>query len=171
MRTFLAIIFGCISAGAVWAQDGTSKQYGDWTLRCSAQQNGAKVCSLRQRVLAGEGQDMLAEVSLNLARLDGQARVLLVMNSPEGVALNVAPGFVVDGKGFGAAGEAVNLSWRTCIRQLCRAAAILSPEQQGAVMAGNVMTMGYRRFQEGKTTAFPISLKGVTAGLAALSSQ
>ena len=93
-------------------------------------------------------------------------RVLMVMNSPEGVALNIAPGYIVDG-----GDEAVNLSWRTCIRQLCRAAALLSQQQQGAVMAGNVMTLGYRKFREDKTTAFPVSLRGVTAGLAALSAQ
>ena len=147
------------------AQEQTTQQYGDWTLRCTQQQNG-KVCSLRQRVVQGEGSELLAEVSLNMAQIEGQPRVLMVMNSPEGVALNIAPGYIVDG-----GNEAVNLSWRTCIRQLCRSAALLSPQQQGVVMAGNVMTLGYRKFREEKTTAFPVSLRGVTAGLAALSAQ
>lgn len=164
MRIILAITFllAALSAGA---QEQTSQQYGDWTLRC-AEQQGGKICSLRQRVVQGEGNDLLAEVSLNMAQIDGQPRVLMVMNSPEGVALNIAPGFIVDG-----GDEAVNLSWRTCIRQLCRAAALLTPQQQGAVMAGNVMTLGYRKFRSETTTAFPVSLKGVTAGLAALASR
>lgn len=168
MRILLAITFllsGILTAFGAAAQEQTSQQYGDWTLRCAQQQNG-KICSLRQRVVAGDGAALLAEVSLNMAQIDGQPRVLMVMNSPEGVALNIAPGYIVDG-----GDEAVNLSWRTCIRQLCRAAALLSPQQQGAVMAGNIMTLGYRKFREDKTTAFPVSLRGVTAGLAALSAQ
>ena len=170
MRSILAIIISLLAGGA-WAQNASTKQFGDWTLRCNATQNGGNVCSLRQKATQGQTGDLLAEVSLNLVQLDGKARVLMVMNAPEGVALNIAPGFVVDGKGFGPNGEAVNLSWRTCLRELCRAAAILTSEQQGAVMAGNAMTMGYRRFQQDGTTAFPVSLRGVTAGLAALSSQ
>ena len=168
MRIVLAITFlltSSLGAFGAAAQEQTSQQYGDWTLRCAQQQNG-KICSLRQRVVEGEGNVLLAEVSLNMAEIDGQPRVLMVMNSPEGVALNIAPGYIVDG-----GDEAVNLSWRTCIRQLCRAAVLLTPPQQGAVMAGNVMTLGYRKFREDKTTAFPVSLRGVTAGLAALSAQ
>lgn len=164
MRILLAITFLLAALGAS-AQEQTSQQYGDWTLRC-AEQQGGKICSLRQRVVAGEGSALLAEVSLNIARIDGQPRVLMVMNSPDGVALNIAPGYIVDG-----GEEAVNLSWRTCIRELCRAAALLSPQQQSTVMTGNVMTLGYRKFREDNTTAFPVSLRGVTAGLAALSAQ
>lgn len=165
MRIILAITFFLAAQSSASAQEQTAQQYGDWTLRCAEQQDG-KICSLRQRVVEGEGNDLLAEVSLNMAQIDGQPRVLMVMNSPEGVALNIAPGYIVDG-----GDQAVNLSWRTCIRQLCRAAALLTPQQQGAVMAGNVMTLGYRRFRSETTTAFPVSLRGVTAGLAALASR
>jgi len=38
-------------------------------------------------------------------------------------------------------------------------------------MAGDVMTLGYRQFRKEETTRFPLSLRGVTAGLAALSAQ
>lgn len=164
MRIVLAITF-LLAAFSASAQEQTSQQYGDWSLRCAQQESG-KICSLRQRVVIGEENALLAEVSLNMAEIDGQPRVLMVMNSPEGVALNIAPGFIVDD-----GDQAVNLSWRTCIRQLCRAAALLTTQQQGAVMAGNVMTLGYRRFREETTTAFPVSLRGVTAGLAALAAQ
>lgn len=164
MRIILAFTF-LLAALSVSAQEQTSQQYGDWTLRCAEQQGGT-ICSLRQRVVQGEANELLAEVSLNIATIDGQPRVLMVMNSPEGVALNIAPGYIVDG------GEtAVNLSWRTCIRQLCRAATLLSRQQQSAVMAGDIMTLGYRRFREEKATAFEVSLRGVTAGLAALSAK
>ena len=112
------------------------------------------------------GEVLLSEVSLNMVQIDGAPRVLMVMNVPEGAALNIAPGYIVDG-----AGDAVNLSWRTCLRDLCRAAAILSQPQQGAIMAGNVMRLGYRKFREDNTTAFPVSLRGVTAGLAALAAR
>ena len=164
MRIILAITFILTAFGAA-AQEQTSSQYGDWTLRCAQQQSG-KICSLRQRVVQCEANTLLAKVSLNMAQIDGQPRVLMVMNSPEGVALNIAPGFIVD-----QSDDVVNLSWRTCIRQLCRAAALLTPPQQGAVMAGNVMVLGYNKFREDKATAFQVSLRGVTAGLAALSSQ
>ena len=33
------------------------------------------------------------------------------------------------------------------------------------------MTLGYRKFREETVTAFPVSLRGVTAGLAALAAQ
>ena len=164
MRIILAMTF-LLTALAASAQEQTSQQYGDWTLRC-AQQQGGKICSLRQRVIQSEGGALLAEVSLNMAQIDGQPRVLMVMNSPEGVALNIAPGFIVDD-----GEDVVNLSWRTCIQQLCRAAVLLSPQQQGQVMAGDVMTLGYRQFRKEETTRFPLSLRGVTAGLAALSAQ
>jgi invasion protein IalB len=164
MRTILAITF-ILTALSASAQEHTTQQFGDWTLRCAQQQAG-KICSLRQRVVIVEGNQLLAEVSLNIAQIDGQPRVLMVMNSPEGVALNIAPGYIVDERD-----DVVNLSWRTCVRQLCRAAALLSPQQQGVVMAGNVMVLGYNKFREDKATAFRVSLRGVTAGLAALSAQ
>lgn len=164
MRSILAITF-ILTALSASAQEHTTQQFGDWTLRCAQQQAG-KICSLRQRVVIEEGNQLLAEVSLNIAQIDGQPRVLMVMNSPEGVALNIAPGYIVDERD-----DVVNLSWRTCVRQLCRAAALLSPQQQGVVMAGNVMVLGYNKFREDKATAFRVSLQGVTAGLAALSAQ
>lgn len=164
MRSILAITF-ILTALSASAQEHTTQQFGDWTLRCAQQQAG-KICSLRQRVVIVEGNQLLAEVSLNIAQIDGQPRVLMVMNSPEGVALNIAPGYIVDERD-----DVVNLSWRTCVRQLCRAAALLSPQQQGVVMAGNVMVLGYNKFREDKATAFRVSLQGVTAGLAALSAQ
>jgi len=112
MRIILAMTF-FLTALAASAQEQTSQQYGDWTLRC-AQQQGGKICSLRQRVIQSEGGALLAEVSLNMAQIDGQPRVLMVMNSPEGVALNIAPGFIVDG-----GEDVVNLSWRTCAAPPC----------------------------------------------------
>ncbi|MDG1209133.1 MAG: invasion associated locus B family protein [Paracoccaceae bacterium] len=164
MRSILAITF-ILTALSASAQEQTTQKFGDWTLRCAQQQAG-KICSLRQRVVIVEGNQLLAEVSLNIAQIDGQPRVLMVMNSPEGVALNIAPGYIVDERD-----DVVNLSWRTCVRQFCRAAALLSPQQQGVVMAGNVMVLGYNKFREDKATAFRVSLRGVTAGLAALSAQ
>ena len=164
MRSILAITF-ILTALSASAQEQTTQKFGDWTLRCAQQQAG-KICSLRQRVVIVEGNQLLAEVSLNIAQIDGQPRVLMVMNSPEGVALNIAPGYIVDERD-----DVVNLSWRTCVRQFCRDAALLSPQQQGVVMAGNVMVLGYNKFREDKATAFRVSLRGVTAGLAALSAQ
>ncbi|MEM7270452.1 MAG: invasion associated locus B family protein [Pseudomonadota bacterium] len=166
MRILLALMMILAGAATAQAQAKNGQRFGDWTLRCVAQGPGQTSCALRQRVTRADTNELLADVSLNMAQVQGTPRVLMVVVTPDGVALNIAPGFIVDGEG-----DAVNLSWRTCSQNLCRAAALLSPQQQGAVMAGLEMRLGYNRFQSEQTTVLPVSLKGVTAGLAALSTR
>ena len=176
MRKIMAMIAGCamsfgtaFGAAAQSADEGPVRngaKFGDWTLRCVAESVGQTNCALIQRLAQAETNAFVAEVGLNRANTAEGARTLLVLLTPDGTALNLLPAYVVD-----EGEEQVTLNWRTCASQLCRAAALLTTEQENALKAGGRMVLAYQRFGAQQPVRLAVSLSGVTAGLNALAGQ
>lgn len=177
MRSVLTfLITMCLAAGA-FAQAGKTvtapapaavngQQFGAWTLTCVAEGVGKTNCALIQRLITREPQALVAEVGLNREVVDGAERFLMIMVTPEGMALNLAPVFAVDG-----AEAQTSLIWRTCASGRCRAAKLLEDEEAAALRAGARMVMAYQPFGAAEPVRFPVSLEGVAAGLTALGAE
>ena len=165
----VAIIATALSASAQTTDDGPARNgaaFGDWTLRCVAESVGETNCGLIQRLAQAETNAFVAEIGLNRANTADGARTLLVLLTPDGTALNLLPAYVIDEDE-----EQVTLNWRTCANRLCRAAVLLSPEQEAALKAGGRMALAYQRFGAQQPVRLSVSLSGVTAGLNALAGQ
>lgn len=158
--------FGAAAQNAGQGPAKNGAKYGDWTLRCVAESVGQTNCALIQRLAQAESGAFVAEVGLNRAKTDQGDRTLLVMLTPDGAALNLLPAYLVD-----ESEDQVTLNWRTCANQLCRAAVLLSPEQEAALKAGGRMVLAYQRFGASQPVRIAVSLTGVTAGLNALAGQ
>lgn len=173
MRLFLAAILTLAAAFGAMAQtaEGAAKarngaKFGAWTLRCVAEGVGETKCGLVQRLAQAETNAFVAEIALNRAETADGPRTLMVLLTPDAMALNLLPAYVVD-----EAEAQVTLNWRTCAQRLCRAAVLLSPEDETALKAGDRIIMAYQRFAAAEPVRLGVSLQGVTAGLAALDGQ
>lgn len=165
MRGVLTLIMMLGLAGAAGAQVAVGT-FGDWTLRCTATGIGQTSCNLNQTVISNPGRSLMADVELSRMVVSNAPRALLVVYTPQNLSLTVPASYTVDG-----AGERVELSWRTCNDGTCRAAVLLTPQQEAALKAGGRMLLSYRPIGANESIAFPVSLSGVTAGLNALSQQ
>ena len=103
---------------------------------------------------------------MNLVATDAGPRALMVLLTPDGTALNLLPAYRIDEAEANAA-----LNWRTCANSLCRAAAVLTPEQEAELKAGAQMVVAYQQFGASAPVRIAVSLSGVTGGLQALSGQ
>jgi invasion protein IalB len=176
MRTVLICAGVALAAGTAIAQTTTGKtvaapgqgaangtQFGDWTLRCVAEGVGETSCALVQRLAQSESGAFVAEVGLSLMEVEGARRVLLILLTPDGTALNLNPAFVVDDST-----DQTAMIWRTCAGGICRAGTLLEDAQTDALRKGQRMTMGYQRFGAAEPFRIAVSLTGVAVGLAAL---
>ncbi|MEL6793555.1 MAG: invasion associated locus B family protein [Pseudomonadota bacterium] len=153
-----------LGSGAATAQSAANgAQFGDWTLRCVAEGVGETSCALIQRLAQAETNAFVAEVGLNVVEAEDGRRTLMILLTPEGTALSLRPAYVVD-----QSGDQVALNWRTCAKGVCRAAAVLTLEQETALMTGRRITLAYQFSGRDAPLRATLSLSGVTAGLAAL---
>lgn len=150
-----------VSAQETGAANGTV--FDDWTLVCRAEAVNRTACGLVQRVSAGEQNLFVAEIGLNRVDVDGEARVLMVLQTPSAMLLPARPAYQVVGT------ETVNaLEWRTCSGDFCSATRLLTTEEVAALRGGESMVLGYHPVNSAEPINFPGSLAGVTAGLRAL---
>ncbi len=153
-----------VTAPAQAAPNGA--QFGAWTLRCVAEGVGATNCALIQRLAQAEGGAFVAEVGLNLTEVEGESRVLMILLTPDGTALNLRPAYAVD-----ESEDQTALTWRTCAGGLCRAGALLDAGQADALRKGGRMILGYQQFGAAEPVRIAVSLVGVSDGLAALTGK
>ena len=93
------------------------------------------------------------------------ARLVMVLRTPSGMLLPVRPAFRV------GAGATVPLNWHTCAGDTCSALLTLGPDEVRALRRGISMVVGYQPLALDRPLSFTVSLRGVTAGLAALGVQ
>lgn len=158
---FAAALAAPAPAAAQSAANGTP--FEDWTLVCRAEAVNRTSCGLVQRITVQESGAFVAEIGLNLIDIEGETRVLMVLQTPSGMALPVRPGFQVVGTE-----DIVALDWRTCAGDFCSATRLLSPEEVASLQGGERMIVGYQAISDAEPINFPSSLAGVTAGLRAL---
>ena len=151
---------GAAAAGPV--ANGTA--FGDWRVACQAVAVGRTVCVLAQRIVARETGALVGEVTLRPAQgPEGAEALLMTLTVPTGLALRARPAYRIP-----PAEEERALDWETCGPRLCRAVRALGAEEVGALRAATSARVGYRPLRAEGPVVFDLSLRGVTAGLAAL---
>lgn len=167
MRGMCAAVVFALLVGAtpgLAQQAANGSVFDDWQLSCRAEGVGQTSCALVQTLVESESDAFLAEVGLNLVTdADGAAGIVMVLRTPSGMLLPAQPAFRV-----GEAGTPRALTWRTCAGDACTAVLPLTPEDLSAMRAGASMIVGYQPINRPDPVAFAVSLRGVTAGLAAL---
>lgn len=153
--------------GATIAQPQTGPEngtvFGDWRLACEATAINQTACAIMQSLSVTETKQFLAEVSLQTATVEDQIRIIMAMTTPTNMLLPAQSGFRV-----GDTNETKPLTWRTCNAQFCTASRILEPDDVVAIREGLKMTVGYQPAGSAEPIIFDVSLKGVSAGLDAL---
>lgn len=146
------------------AQDGprNGTAFADWTVVCAAEAPEQNVCALAQTLENPETGALLAEIGLNPLGSGDAARLVMVLRTPTSMLLSVRPAFRV------GAGPTVPLNWHTCTGDTCSALLTLDDASIRALRRGITMIVGYQPLGQDRPLTFPVSLRGVTAGLRAL---
>ena len=155
----LALAGGPLAAQEQGLSNGTA--FADWTVACRAAAIGETDCVLSQVLVKAETNELVAEVSL--APADDDAGVVLLLRVPTGVILRRPAEVLVIGTEDGAA-----LDWLTCDSRYCTAATTLQDATLADFRRGLTARLGYLRMGTETPAVFDVSLRGVTAGLAAL---
>ncbi|ARE41190.1 hypothetical protein RGUI_3049 [Rhodovulum sp. P5] len=137
--------------------------FGDWQVICEAPAMNQTVCAIKQTLTFRETGALLGEVVLREVTVEGEQRTLMVLNTPTGMFLPITPGYRIDGTE-----GTLPLQWRTCSDRACSASRLLTADETAALRRGVRMIIGYRPVNREEAVLFNVSLKGVTAGLNAL---
>ena len=140
--------------------------FGDWRVACTAATSSRTSCALTQTLANTENNTFLAEIGLNVIRNEGAASVVMVLRTPSSMALGIQPGVLINGRS-----DQFALTWRTCAGDFCTAVLQLDEDGVAALRAASSMIVGYQGINATEPTSFSVSLRGVTAGLTALSEE
>jgi invasion protein IalB len=143
----------------------TTATFGDWTLRCTRQQNGPQTCQVDQ-VLSDKGQSVAQTVFTrprpgDPLRLNFAVQVNVTLTSP--------PLLV------GAEGETgatpIELTWRRCVPTACIADAIISEEQLKQLRARAENGRIQLQDSAGRAVTLPFGPRGLGQALDALAKE
>lgn len=140
----------------------TSATYDDWVVRCERGEGtgGAKVCEVAQTLQIGNPQQNLV-AQVVFGKLKSDAPLRLVLQLPVGVWLPAGAQLTV-----GDNGKPLPVAFKFCIRA-CIADTDLTPQQASALSAATgAGSLAFQDRNQAQIT-LPISLKGLSAALAA----
>lgn len=152
-----------IHGPAVAQEPPEEARFDDWAIRCSEVENDAEDCWLTQTLVEEGTNSFLAEIRLGAGGTAEDPQYVMVMSAPTGILLTSRPGFRID-----KSAEGSSMNWHNCTPSRCEAAKTLTSEEVLSLRQGAQMIIGYQRFMAPEPTVFALSLRGVTAGLAAL---
>ncbi|SLN37349.1 invasion associated locus B family protein [Roseisalinus antarcticus] len=138
--------------GPAAAQDGA--RFRDWTLLDLP----AGGCVLHNRVLSVDGGLTLADVFLE----DLGGDLLMSVRVPVGVSLADGMAYRHDGRPV-----AVPLIWQSCNTETCLAQVRATAREAERLRSARAVIVGFVPVPGARPLTFPVSLMGVTAGLAA----
>ncbi|MCH2164969.1 MAG: invasion associated locus B family protein [Marinovum sp.] len=165
-RLFAVACLGATSFSSVaWSQQSATngQVFDDWRLVCQAVGVNQTRCVISQSLSISESNAFLAEVTVRLVETDEGSQTVIAVSTPTNMLLPIRPAYRIEDSG-----ETIAMEWRTCTPRVCSASRILSPAELAALKAGIRMTMGYQPTNQETPVNFPVSLKGITAGIAAL---
>ena len=136
---------------------------GDWIFTCQALSASQTACALTQTIVEKETKQPV--LHLTLRKLGQDQQLALIANVPLGVYLASGIAGKVD------EGEQFNLIWQICTKEICQAALALDDAKRAAFQAGSKLLIGFKPRPDAQPYTVAASLKGVTAGLAALDAQ
>lgn len=147
-----------LSPGAT-AQPVQGQKFGDWAAKCDVPQGAStQKCFIFQKLIAKQNRRELLLIAISLTD-DKKPRVTL--NVPLGVYLPSGLQLNVEGS------DPLKIGLQICLPDGCKAAVLLPDTLVTAMKsadAGRLLMLNSQRRQ----VALPISLKGFTAGLTAL---
>ena len=149
-------------AAAAPAEIANGQAFGDWTVRCEALGVNRTRCMLSQRIAMREGNRLLAEL---LAFWTDDGKQILVAQVPVGAHLPA--NFVLQPEGASEE-EQLAFAWQACNPQICEAVALPDEAALERLTGAERVLAGYRPAVGAETAVFPISVNGLTDGLAAL---
>ena len=156
-------IFAMLSTGAAMAQPAQGQQYGDWVARCTIPQGAqtqscALLQNIQQKAPDGQRRSLLA---ITIGYQGPNKVPTAILRVPLGIYLPA--GLTLEFPGA----KAVRIVLEICAPNGCVGAAAMTAELLDAMRKGErgkVALQDNRR----RTINIPISLKGFTAGFAAL---
>lgn len=161
----MAYILLATAALPALSADVAGEKFGDWGLSCAKggePDKPAETCALVQRLVREEGEQQIVKVEISKTpEMDGATMLLTV---PLGVGLLAGAGFQID------AGELQKAPYNVCSGSGCHALFNVSRELVDGLKRGLNLTVFFVAVQ-GQTLKAQLSLKGLTAGLAALEAK
>lgn len=162
----LAIGLAAVSLPAA-AQVTQGQKFGDWIVRCERPVGAAnEQCILFQVVNRRDQQTNQTQRVLltNIGYVGPEKQPIISFAMPLGLYLPAGVKIQVDKQ------TPIEATVETCIQTGCRATLSLSAAAVGQLKRGNAATFTIQNLRRQNIT-LPISLKGITAGLDALSKQ
>ena len=132
------------------------RRYRDWQMARLSPESG---CLLFQQVVSRRSGTRLAEILLQ--KVDG--RPTLAVRVPNGAALDYPVTYTIDDRP-----GIRRMEWISCSAELCLASLDLPDGDLERLRKGLRMSLGYRPLPESRPLVLPVSLRGVSAGWAAL---
>ena len=152
-------------ASPVYAQAKKAKvgdRIGAWTFQCQAISADQNVCALVQAVLNKKTNKQVMRAVIRSVGAGKAQKMGLFITLPLGIFL--APGVagkVDEGKQF-------SFVLQACREGGCEAAIELDSKLQKAMKSGKTLVVGFKTSAGADAVGIPLSLNGITAGLAAL---
>ncbi len=135
----------------------TERRFGDWVLIAAP---GA--CQLVTQVISARSGAVLLEMIL-IAPPPDSPGARIGLRVPTGASLR-------DGIAYRHPdGPAIGLEWQNCDAQMCLAAGALSDDGLRRLLRGNRVVAGFRPLPGAQPVNIEVSLRGTSAGWAALS--
>ena len=161
-RPLPALVLAAVRlAGPAAAQPSDGQTFKDWRVRCrKADAAAAPLCHIFQTVVTKEKRDPFLYVAVGLPAQPGGPPIALI-TLPLGIYLPSGVIFQVDDK------QPIGLTVEHCDSDGCHTRLALDDELLPAMKAGLVATVKFRDIA-GTPISVPVSLRGFTAGLAAL---
>ena len=150
-----------VAATSAFGQAQEGQTFRDWRVRCEKDAKGqTKGCHIFQTVVTKEKRDPFLYVAVGLPAQPGGPPIALI-TLPLGIYLPSGVIFQVDDK------QPIGLTVEHCDSDGCHTRLALDDELLPAMKAGLVATVKFRDIA-GTPISVPVSLRGFTAGLAAL---
>jgi invasion protein IalB len=156
----LFALFGAVYASSAAAQNLTSEQFKDWTIRCQAiPESRDKLCEMIQSISQNTTGKTLAQIALG--RKDSNSPWLSFLLVPLGVDIPFGV-YLVHENGLEDRAMVVR-----CTNAGCRARWSPNDASIAAMKAGSASQLVFRNI-ENKAVRIPLSMSGFTAALAKL---
>lgn len=136
---------------------------GDWVYQCQALAADKTVCGLLQNIADRGTQKQVLNVAIS--PLGNTGRLAMLVTAPLGIFLGTGIGGKVDD------GKQFSFNLQSCTQRGCQAAIEIKDDLLAELRKGNRLIVGFKARRDSKTIAIPVSLKGISAGLNAISSK
>lgn len=157
-----AVCFG-LPAAAQQAQPKVGDRIGDWVYQCQTVKQNQTVCGLVQNIADRGTRKQVLGVAVREFGSDN--RLAMLVTAPLGIFLGSGIGGKVDD------GEQFAFNLQSCSQRGCQGAIEINDRLLEQLKKGSRLMVGFKARPNEDTVVIPVSLKGFTAGIAAIQAQ